>query len=188
MGSGKTAAGRRVALRLGLPFIDLDEQVELREGRTVDEIFTAVGETGFRRAENETLADLLNQHGDGALVLSLGGGTVTWPESAALLESAAFVVLIKTSPETLWGRICDDTGRPLAQTRDGFLALAALRSDIYEATADAIVDADGLDEDEVVDRIVALFGAGLHEASPGYPSPGAIHRGGEERRAGWTRK
>jgi shikimate kinase len=167
MGSGKSSLGRKVATRLGLRFVDLDEEVALKEERTVEEIFADRGETGFRESEEAALTTILDEIGKERAVVSLGGGTVTWPGSAALLRASAYVILISVSPQTAWERVRLETGRPLAHTRDDFFRLAAERSEIYAATADAVVHAEGLEEAEVVESIVAAY----REAVQSDPDP-----------------
>ncbi|MEM9022738.1 MAG: shikimate kinase, partial [Bacteroidota bacterium] len=72
MGSGKTTVGRKLARELSLPFTDLDAAIEVREGRTVTEIFEQSGEAAFRESEARALAKVLESNGQ---VLALGGGT-----------------------------------------------------------------------------------------------------------------
>lgn len=157
MGSGKSAIGRRVAQRLDRPFLDLDAEVVRSQGRPIERIFAEHGEMAFRKAEEAELAQILEHHARNGAVVALGGGTVMWPASAALLASEAFVVLISIPASILWDRVRDIPGRPLARTRDSFLGLASARATAYEETADAVVDGEGLSEDAIADRIVALF-------------------------------
>jgi shikimate kinase len=157
MGSGKSSIGRRVAQRLGRHFFDLDEEVVRSQGRPIERIFAEDGEIAFRRAEEAELTRILENHASTGPVVALGGGTVTWGASAALLASNAFVVLISVPVSILWERVRDIPGRPLARTRDSFLSLATARGASYRETADAIVDGEGLSEDAIADRIVALF-------------------------------
>ena len=105
MGSGKSSIGRIVACRLGRRFIDLDEYVEQREGASIQDLFLKRGEAGFRKAEAEALADVLGGESGERVVLALGGGTVTWPDSARLLAAGAFVVLISVPVGDLWQRV-----------------------------------------------------------------------------------
>ncbi|MHB9150909.1 MAG: shikimate kinase [Thermoleophilia bacterium] len=153
MGSGKSSIGRVVASRLGRRFIDLDVLVERREGMDIHEIFAERGEEGFREVEEETLAQVLEAETSEDIILALGGGTVTWPESARRLAASAFVVWISVPAGELWKRV-RGTPRPLARSREDFLDLARARDAAYRATADAVVDAAGLDRERVAEVVV----------------------------------
>jgi len=153
MGSGKSSVGRIAATRLGRRFIDLDVLVEKREGMDVQKIFVERGEEGFREAEEKALAHVLEAEVSEDVILALGGGTVTWPESARRLAAGAFVVWISVPADELWKRV-KGTPRPLARSREDFLDLAQARDAAYRATADAVVEAAGVDR-ECVAQIVA---------------------------------
>lgn len=89
MGAGKSSVGGRLSERLGLPFVDLDAEIEARAGLTISEIFASAGETEFRRLELETLAALIELPD---LVLAAGGGTVTVEASARLMRESGLTV------------------------------------------------------------------------------------------------
>ncbi len=151
MGCGKSSVGRELAGLLSLPFIDLDGYIETCEGRSVREIFSAVGETEFRALELKALKEILSQDKSpeaadrrehdgsehpgkedcprsGNLVLALGGGTLTTPECAALVAEHTFCIHLTASADTLFARLEKESAdRPmlnqLAQT-DGTLSEA----------------------------------------------------------------
>ena len=102
MGVGKTTVGRLVAGRIGIPFIDLDEAIEGKEGRSIAQVFADDGEDYFRRVESETLAEVLAVGGS---VIAIGGGTLQATSNRFLLESAANVV-------GLWASLDEDDGVP----------------------------------------------------------------------------
>lgn len=156
MGSGKSSIGRMVATRLGRRFIDLDVLVEQREGMGIQELFAERGEEGFREVEEEVLTHVLEAKMDEDLILALGGGTVTRPESARRLAAAAFVVWISVPAVELWKRV-RGTRRPLAQSREDFFRLARARDTTYLATADAVVEAAGLGREQVAEVVVELI-------------------------------
>ncbi len=92
-GAGKTTIGRRLARRLKRRFVELDRQVELRAGLTLSEIFSLHGEEYYRRLEREALVDLLALHQ--AIIVAVGGGLVTSPDTFALLRRDATTVWLK---------------------------------------------------------------------------------------------
>lgn len=153
MGSGKSSLGRLVAARLGRHFIDLDALVEQREGMRIQDIFAERGEDGFREVEEEALAHVLEAEVGEDIILALGGGSVMSPESARRLTAGAFVVWISVPADELWTRM-RGTHRPLARSREEFLGLARRREATYRATADAVVEAAGLDRARVTELVV----------------------------------
>ena len=74
MGAGKTSVGKALSQDLGWPFEDLDDRLESREGRTVEQIFRESGEQAFRRAETAALRELLDELGPAPKIVALGGG------------------------------------------------------------------------------------------------------------------
>lgn len=117
MGSGKSTVGKILADALGLAFVDLDEEIVREEGRSIPEIFTSVGEAGFREIEFRVLKKVLGSRG--AFILALGGGTVTLPRSAVLVREKTLCIWLQASPEELWARLRDEaSGRPLLSGMD----------------------------------------------------------------------
>lgn len=143
MGSGKSALGRRVAERLGLPVYDLDALVEASAGCSVREVFTKTGEVAFRALEASTLGQLVDERAPG--VVSLGGGTVTNPELRHRLLRVGRLITLHAPLDTLVRRVGDGHSRPLlagAETRSRLSALLAARADAY-AECHARVSTDG---------------------------------------------
>jgi len=150
MGAGKTTVGRRLARRLGRPFIDSDLQVEARTGRTVREIFEADGEPAFRSLETEALAEALAT--SSPCVIAAAGGTVLSEINRERMRSGATVIWLRADPAELAERVRSGVHRPLladdpaAVLRD----LEAERRSLYEAVADHVVDTSGRDPDAVL--------------------------------------
>ena len=158
MGSGKSTVGALVADALGCPFVDLDEEITRREGRSIPEIFASEGEEAFRKVEERTLRDLLRRYGgppDDAprAVLSLGGGTVSTPGVAALVREKTLCIYLEASLETLLSRLEGQTGeRPMAS--EDLPALLAAREPLYRQAAHITLPADGLTPEELTDEII----------------------------------
>lgn len=86
MASGKTSVGRLLADSLGCPFLDLDEVIVKKAGRSIPAIFASEGEEGFRRLEKQALEQTVSRYAENTAVLALGGGTVTVPGAIRLLQ------------------------------------------------------------------------------------------------------
>ena len=153
MGSGKTTVGKVLADFLGCPFMDLDDLVVKKAGKSIPDIFAQDGEPAFRQLEAQVLRKTVEKYAESTAVLALGGGAVLAPSSAALLHEKTVCIYLRASLETLLARLEGETaGRPLA---DASLAdRLAAREPIYEETAHVIIDTDGLSPDEVADEII----------------------------------
>lgn len=86
MGAGKTSVGRALGAMLGWPFEDLDERIQKREGRSIENIFRESGEAAFRQAEHSALRELLSGPAKSQCVVALGGGAFAQEENTALLR------------------------------------------------------------------------------------------------------
>ena len=153
MGSGKTTVGKVLADFLGCPFMDLDDLIVKKAGKSIPEIFAQDGEPAFRQLEARLLRQTVEKYTENTVVLALGGGAVTAPASASLLHEKTVCIYLRATLETLQARLEGETaGRPLA---DASLAdRLAAREPLYEETAHVIIDTDGLTPDEVADEII----------------------------------
>ncbi len=116
MGAGKTSVGQALARRLGWRFVDLDQRIEMREGRTIAEIFARSGEPAFRALETTVLRELLAELGQGPpAVVALGGGASLREENAALLASWGAPQVFLDAPFEVLRQRCGETiaARPL---------------------------------------------------------------------------
>ena len=153
MGSGKSTVGAMVADALGCPFIDLDQVIVKKAGRSIPEIFEAEGERGFRRLEKQALEKTVDKYAEATAVLSLGGGTVTIPGAVQLLQEKTLCIYLQADIDTLQARLeGQKDGRPLAG--EGFAERLADRAPLYEAAAQITMDTAGLSAEEVTDEII----------------------------------
>ena len=156
MGAGKSMVGRRVAHVLGMPFIDLDEEIERASGTSVAEIFAAEGERTFRAAESAALASLADVE---PAVVACGGGVVVDDENRRILRELGHVIYLRVEADEALARIGDTSGRPLLAHGDAATMASTLlgaRETLYRTTADAVVDTSGTAPAHVADEVVAI--------------------------------
>ena len=156
MASGKSAVGARLAERLEWEYVDLDREIERRDGRPIPAIFREEGEPFFRRLEVEATRTLI---GRSRVVLSCGGGWITNPESAQLVPPRSLTVWLQVSPEVALSRVRADGGvaRPMLDRPDPEAAARALlaeREPLYRR-ADVAIGTDGREIDAIVSEIEA---------------------------------
>lgn len=158
-GAGKTTVGRQLARRLRVKFVELDGEIESRAGLGLGEVFTLHGEEYYRRLEHDTLVDLLAQ--PKAMVIAVGGGLVSSPETYRLLRQQATTVWLRARPEDYWARVVrQGDRRPMNQHPQAENALRRLveRRDPLYAKADVTVDTTALPARAVVNRIERALG------------------------------
>ena len=149
-GSGKSTVGREVAGRLGVPFVDLDEEVERRSGATVSQIFASEGESGFRTLEARALVDA-SRHDPS--VVACGGGVVLEPANRITLRNTGTCVYLDVPLGVLQERVEPAADRPLIRAEGDLERLLAEREALYREFAAHVVDGSG-DPGEVADAIV----------------------------------
>lgn len=162
MGCGKTSVGAALSRMTGLPFADLDEEICKGEGKSIPEIFSNSGESGFRSLEMKYLGTILSEGGDA--ILSLGGGTLLDPGCAALIKEKTFCVYLKATAEELTENLRTDgiENRPLLQGKtplsERVNTLLAEREPVYSGSADAIFEIDNLSYEEIASGILRIIG------------------------------
>lgn len=142
MGAGKTAVGKALAARLGVPFLDSDTELQAAANMTIAEIFERYGETFFREKETEVLRRLLEDERKG--VLSTGGGAFLAERNRDMITEKGVSICLKADLELLWNRVKHKTTRPLLRTTDPKATLRELfenRAPVY-ALADLSVEAN----------------------------------------------
>jgi len=157
MGCGKSTVGQRLTRRLAWKFIDLDEQIEQAEGRTIAEIFAQGGEPPFRQIEHAALRRIVEEVSrSGGYGVALGGGTFAQPQNLELLQRArALSIWLECPVEELLLRCALMTNRPLFRDEASFRLLYEQRVPFYRQAA-FTVETGGAEPDEVVNRILAL--------------------------------
>jgi shikimate kinase len=163
MGSGKSAVGRKLATRLGLPFVDADTEIETAAGMSIPEIFAQRGETEFRDGERRVIGRILTTRAP--LVLATGGGAYMNAETRERIGLLGISVWLKAEPEVLMRRVRKRSNRPLLQTADPDATLRRMlteREPVY-ALADLTLISRDDPLDVVVEDVVAALGRYLRQ-------------------------
>jgi shikimate kinase len=158
MGAGKSTVGRRLARRLGLDFVDSDEEIERAAARTIPEIFGRFGEASFRDGERRVIARLV---GGPPKVLATGGGAFMDPETRALILERCIAVWLDADVATLAERVSRRDHRPLLHGKDPAAELerlAALRNPYY-AEAHLRIRSQAMPHEQAVQHIVEALSA-----------------------------
>jgi shikimate kinase len=161
MGAGKTTVGRALAAKLGWDFVDLDERIQERDGRTIPDIFQNSGEKAFRDLERRLLEELVSFSRSNASVLSLGGGAFIDNTNQQLLRENEIPAVFLDAPAEELFRRCQQPGvdRPLLTDCNGFSALYERRRPAYMKAAFCIQTAErGIAS--IVDEIMTRLGLG----------------------------
>ncbi|KAB2877520.1 MAG: shikimate kinase [Pseudorhodoplanes sp.] len=165
MGAGKSSVGRKLALRLGIPFVDADTEIERAAGMSIPDIFEIHGETEFRAGESRVIARLLD---GGPQVLATGGGAFMNAATRARIREKGISVWLKADFEVLLRRIKRRSDRPLLKTADPAATLRQLIDVRYPAYAEAAITIESRDvlHEVIVGEIVER----LCEVVPGRAS------------------
>lgn len=153
MGAGKTSIGKRLAAKLGLPFVDADQEIERAAGCTIQEIFDRFGEAGFRDGERRVIARLLEQP---VQVLSTGGGAFMDEATRTLIRDRGISIWLRADLDLLVQRTARRDHRPLLRQGDPRAVLGRLMEARYPvyAQADLTVDSDDSPPDVTTDRVI----------------------------------
>jgi shikimate kinase len=152
-GCGKSAIGRRLAPRLGLPFVDADEEIERAAGKPITEIFADHGEAYFRDGERRVIARLL---ASGPQVLATGGGALMSEETRDSIRRSGISVWVKADLPILVRRVSKRSTRPLFHGRDAEAVMRELIAERHPvfATADVTVDSRDVQHETIVAEIL----------------------------------
>ena len=144
-GAGKSTLGAQLASERGVPFIELDREIEREAGTSMNEILLLHGQAGYRRYERRALLRIAEEHPDG-VVMTTGGSIVSERETFDLLQSRFYCVWLKASPEEHMARVVAqgdmrpfDSGGASSEALEDLRRILASREALY-ARADAVVD------------------------------------------------
>lgn len=157
MGVGKSSIGRRLATRLGMPFVDADTEIEQAAGMAIPDIFSVHGEAYFRDGEARVIARLLES---APCVLATGGGAFMREETRARIRAHGVSLWLKADADVILRRIRRRSDRPLLQTDDQLATIEQLIAVRYPVYADAnlcIVSQDVPHERIVEQCVEALY-------------------------------
>ena len=148
-GAGKTTLGAALAKALHRPLVELDKEIERDAGISLSEVFLLYGQAGYRRVERRCLERMIDSQED--IVLTVGGGIVSEPETYNLLLLNCFTVWIKAAPEEHMARVvAQGDMRPMAghaEAMEDLRNILTAREPLY-GKADAVVDTSGCSVDE----------------------------------------
>jgi len=158
MGAGKSTIGRRLSVRLGLPFLDADAEIEAAAGMSIPDIFESRGEADFRDGEARVIARLLDS---GPAVIATGGGAVMRQETRDRIHDKAVSIWLKVDSDVIMRRVKRRSDRPLLQTADPEATVERLireREPVYRQ-ADATVWSRDVPHEKIVEECIgALYG------------------------------
>jgi XRE family aerobic/anaerobic benzoate catabolism transcriptional regulator len=143
-GAGKSTLGQALAKELRRPFIELDGQIEREAGMSLSEVFHLYGQAGYRKIERRCLERIINSQEE--IILSVGGGIVSEPETYDLMLLNCFTVWIKAAPEEHMSRVIEQGDlRPMSGHSEAMQDLRDIltsREPLY-GKADAVLDTSG---------------------------------------------
>jgi shikimate kinase len=153
MGAGKTSVGRRLADKLGIPFVDADHEIEAAAGKPIKEIFADHGEPYFREGERRVIQRLI---GNGAQVLATGGGAYMNDETRARIQEHGISVWLRAALPLLMKRVAKRQDRPLLQADNPEAVMRDLMDKRYPvyALADVTVESRDVQHGQMVNDVI----------------------------------
>ena len=157
MGAGKTAVGKALAVRLGVPFLDSDAEIEAAANMTIAEIFARDGEPFFRRKESQVISRLLDA---GPSILSTGGGAYLAEINRTAISARGVAVWLDADLDLLWSRVRHKDSRPLLRTanpRETLKALCEARTPYYSQADLRVQSLPDYSVDETCSKVIAAL-------------------------------
>ncbi|MBS1317385.1 MAG: shikimate kinase [Lachnospiraceae bacterium] len=157
MGCGKSTIASELSASLNRPVLEMDEEIERREGMSISEIFSLHGEPYFREAETSLLKETSSR---GGFLVSCGGGAAMRSENVQEMKKNGIIILLTALPETILSRVADDENRPLLKNHKNICDISALiqkRKPAYEAAADYSVTTDNRSARQIADEILEIL-------------------------------
>ena len=145
-GSGKSTLGRRIAKEMLLTFVDLDKEIEKREGKSVQQIFAENGEDYFRQVESRELSEWAASAK--SFVMATGGGTPCFYDGINVINQSGLSIYLQVSINTLLSRLESKTDRPLLnatdidEKRQKLSSLLDKRTQYYQQASITVKNAD----------------------------------------------
>jgi shikimate kinase len=160
MGTGKSIVGKLLASRLNFTFCDLDAVIVAQEGKSINSIFSSMGECYFRTVESSVLQHVLQLSSQ---VVSTGGGAVIKKENRDLMKRSGRVINLIASPTTILRRLQDDDERPLLRDSKSLQQIQKLlmERESFYAEADIRIDTDEKNVEDVVRDILSFLERGV---------------------------
>ena len=160
MGVGKTTIGKIIAKKLKLNFVDMDNYIEKREGKSISKIFEEYSEQHFRELESESLKDLIKSDN---IVISTGGGIVTTKENSEILKKEKIVIFLDGNTQTILNHLSKEIDkRPLLSNSNNveytISNLLNERYEKYNSICDIKIDINEKNIEEVVSQILVNIG------------------------------
>ncbi len=155
MGCGKTTLGKKISFRKKIALLDTDKMIEQKQRKTISEIFDEDGEAAFRMMETECLKEIMSY--SDRYVISVGGGLPLKEENRKLLKELGCVFYLRARPDTIYGRLRNDTTRPLLRgdnPADKIREMIQARDPLYRKAADVIVDVDEKGYEKIIGEIL----------------------------------
>ena len=160
-GTGKTTIGKMLAQRLGKEFVDADEYLEQKEGKTVKDIFAEGGEKLFREIETQIIAELCLLDNR---VVATGGGAILREENVKTLKKSGIIILLEADTDTIYKRIHRDARteqrRPSLTNRNAYEEIEYLleyRRPLYDKTADFVINTTTMSATDAANKIVSFL-------------------------------